>query len=103
MYACNVMTQPGETDAYTAADHLDALYRHGVRGMVDAVVVNDAPVTGDLAAAYEATGSAPVVVDEDRLQALGVRVVHADVATAEGGVVRHDSARLAETLLGLLK
>lgn len=103
VYVCNVMTQPGETDGYAAADHLDALYRHGTAGMVDAVLVNDAPVAGDLAAAYEATGSGPVAVDEDRLRALGVRVVRADLATADGGVVRHDSARLAAKLLELLK
>ena len=44
VYACNVMTEPGETDGYSAADHLEALYRHGIAGMVDVVLVNDGPV-----------------------------------------------------------
>jgi uncharacterized cofD-like protein len=103
VYVCNVMTQPGETDGYTAADHLDALYRHGMAGMIDAVLVNDAPVAAPLAESYGAAGSAPVQVDEARLRALGVKVLHADVATASGDVVRHDSVRLAEALLRLLK
>jgi hypothetical protein len=71
--------------------------------MVDAVLVNDAPVAAPLAESYGAAGSAPVQVDEARLRALGVKVLHADVATASGAVVRHDSARLAEALLRLLK
>lgn len=103
VYVCNIMTQPGETDGYTTADHLDALYRHGVAGMVDAVLVNDTPVSGALAASYEAEGAIPVRVDDERLRTLGVKVVHADVAATGGGVVRHDPGRLAEALLGLLK
>ena len=59
LYVCNVMTQSGETDGYTAADHLDALYRHGLRGAVDVVLVNDTPVSADLAASYQRLGRAP--------------------------------------------
>ncbi len=49
VYVCNVMTQPGETDGYTAADHLEALYRHGMSGLVDVVLVNETPVTAGAA------------------------------------------------------
>ncbi len=57
VYVCNVMTQPGETDGYSAADHLRAIYRHGAAGMVDDVLVNDTPATPDLAASYGAHGA----------------------------------------------
>ena len=90
VYVCNVMTQPGETDGYTAADHLDALHRHGLAGLVDVVLVNDAPVSADLVASYQRYGARPVVVDEERLREPGVKVAHAPVA-AESDVVRHDS------------
>lgn len=102
VYVCNVMTEPSETDGYTAADHLEALYRHGIAGMVDVVLVNESPVTGELAAAYERAGAAPVAVAEERLKALGVRVARAPlVRTAD--VVRHDSAELSRALLGILR
>jgi uncharacterized cofD-like protein len=102
VYVCNVMTEPGETDGYTAADHLDALHRHGLTGMIDAILVNDAPVSGELLASYGRFGARPVVVDDARLKALGVKVVHAAVA-AESGVVRHDSERLSQALLRLVR
>jgi uncharacterized cofD-like protein len=101
VYVCNVMTEPGETDGYTAADHLDALYRHGVSGMVDAVLVNESPVTGELALAYERAGARPVAVDEARLKAMGVRVARAPLAKS-GDVVRHDPTGLSEALLRIL-
>jgi len=102
VYVCNVMTQPGETDGYTAADHLDALHRHGIAGLVDVVLVNDAAVSPDLVASYQRFGARPVVVDEDRLREAGVKVTHAQVA-AESNVVRHDSERLAQALIRIVR
>ena len=100
VYVCNVMTQPGETDGFTAADHLRALYHHGMTGLIDDVVVSDTRVTGELAATYRREGAVPVAADDDALEALGVRVVHGDL-TALGDVVRHDPAGLAVALLPL--
>jgi len=102
VYVCNVMTQPGETDGYTAADHLDALYRHGLAGLIDVVLVNDPQVSPDLVASYRRFGARPVVVDEDRLRGAGVKVAHAQVA-AESDVVRHDSERLAQALIRIVR
>ena len=102
VYVCNVMTQPGETDGYTAADHLDALHRHGLTGLVDVVLVNDAAVSPELVAIYHRLGARPVVVDEDRLREAGVKVTHARVA-AESNVVRHDSERLAQALIRIVR
>ena len=102
VYVCNVMTEPGETDDYTAADHLAALYRHGLEGVVDAVLVNEAPVSDDLLAAYGRSGARPVRADVARLEGLGVKVEHAAVA-AESDVVRHDPGRLSRALLRLVR
>jgi uncharacterized cofD-like protein len=102
VYVCNVMTQPGETDGYSAADHLDALYRHGVAGMVDVILVNDSPVSPELAASYGRLGARPVTVDEARLREQGVKVAHTRVV-AESNVVRHDPARLAQALLRVVR
>jgi uncharacterized cofD-like protein len=102
VYVCNVMTQPGETDGYTVADHVEALHRHGLAGLLDVVLVNDSPVSPAVAASYERYGARPVPVDHARLEALGVKVVHARVA-AESEVVRHEPARLAQALLRILR
>jgi uncharacterized cofD-like protein len=100
VYVCNVMTQPGETDDHSAADHVRALCRHGVAGMIDVVLVNDTPVSEELAAAYRAEGATPVAVDDGELATLGVRVVHAPLAR-EGDFFRHDAVKLADAVLRL--
>ena len=102
VYVCNVMTQPGETDDHSAADHLRALFRHGAAGVIDDVLVNDTPASRELAAVYRAGGAAPVAVDDRELAALGVRVVHGRLAH-EGDYFRHDAGRLADAVLRLAR
>jgi uncharacterized cofD-like protein len=101
LFICNVMTQPGETQSYTAADHLRALERHLGSTLVDGILVNNHLPTR-LLAQYEAAGSTPVHVDRDVLQAMGVSVVTGNLLL-EGERVRHDSDKLARTVLGWLE
>lgn len=101
VYVCNVMTQPGETDGFDAADHL-ARVLEAVPGAVDVVVVHEGPLDPEAAAAYAAQGQEPVPVDEERLRALGVRIVTGDLAEA-GSVVRHSPEALAAVLLALAR
>lgn len=100
IYICNVMTQPGETDDYTAADHLIALQDHLGAEMVDYVVVNTERVPAHLLKRYEEEGSYSVKVDLDRLRTLGVEVIQAKLISHEN-YVRHDSGSLARVVMGL--
>jgi uncharacterized cofD-like protein len=100
-YVCNVMTQPGETDGFDAADHLERLLE-AVPGGVDTIVVHEGPLDPEGAAAYAAQGQEPVAVDRERLTALGVRVVAGEMAEA-GRVVRHSPEALAAVLLELVR
>jgi uncharacterized cofD-like protein len=100
-YICNVMSQPGETDGFDAADHLERVLE-AVPGGVDTIVVHDGPLDPEGAAAYAAQGQEPVTADHARLQAIGVRVVTGDLAEA-GRVVRHSPEALAEVLLELVR
>ena len=62
VHVLNLMTQPGQTDGYTARQHLEALQPYLGRP-VDAVLVNDAPLPADLLRLYEPQGGQPVVND----------------------------------------
>lgn len=101
VYVCNVMTQPGETDGYDAADHVERVLE-AVPGGLDVVVVHDGPLDPVAAATYLAQDQEPVGPATDRLEALGVRVVAADLAEA-GTVVRHAPDALARVLLDLAR
>lgn len=98
VFVCNVATQHGETDGFTAANHLDVLARHAGKGLIDAIVANN-----NIASALpEAWHSNAVTLshngDAEVLE--GVRVVEADVV-AEENRYRHDPRKLAATILRL--
>jgi uncharacterized cofD-like protein len=100
IYVCNVMTQPGETDAMTAADHVEALLENAGARVCDYVVVNDQPPS-KLLAAYAQEGQVPVAADLERIRRMGVTPVAANVIS-ETDTVRHDSERLAQVVIGVL-
>lgn len=101
VYVCNVMTQPGETDALDAAAHLERVL-DAAPGSVDVVVVHEGPLDPASVARYAAEGQEPVAVDRRALEALGVRVVAADLAESDR-VVRHAPDKLADALLPLAR
>ena len=98
IYICNVMTQPGETDGYTASMHVKAILDHAGRNAVDYVIVNSTPVPEDLKKKYAEAGAYPVIVDEDVLKALGVGVIKADLITNHDAI-HHDPKKLAESVM----
>ncbi len=99
-YVCNVMTQPGETDGFDAAAHLERVMEAS-RGAVDMIVVHEGPLDPVAAAAYAAQGQEPVRADPERLRALGVKVIARDLAE-EGRMVRHSPEALARVLTELV-
>jgi uncharacterized cofD-like protein len=94
----NLMTQPGETQDYSLADHVRAIYGHTRRKFIDWVVASNQVVSTEVARRYSARGAEPVRVDIPDLQRLGVRCL-LDNLLEEHGVVRHSSARLAQLLI----
>jgi uncharacterized cofD-like protein len=97
----NLFTQPGETDGYTAADHVRALRRH-LGDVIDVALVHRPPVPVAIARAYADEGAAPVAFDRAALEALGVVPVVLDLL-APGDVGRHDPQKLARALLAIAR
>jgi uncharacterized cofD-like protein len=98
VYIANLMTQPGETDGYSLADHVRAIYSHTRGKLFDWVVASNQPVSLEVARRYSSRGAEPVRMDIAELQRMGLRCL-LDNLLEEHGVVRHDSARLARLLI----
>lgn len=103
-YICNIMTQPGETQDFTASRHVQAIIDHTSQALIDFVVVNTGSVPPRLAQAYAAENAKPVEADTDNLRALpgAPRIVTADLVHSDH-VVRHHPGRLAELCLNTYK
>jgi len=97
IYIQNIMTQPGETDRYSAADHVQALAEHCGGVLFPNVLLNSAAPSSSILKRYDEEHAALVNVDRDRLQALGLNTVERDLL-AEDGVIRHCPDRLAKAV-----
>ena len=97
IYICNVMTQPGETDKYSASDHAKAILNHTGRGAIDYVLVNSAPIPENFC-----TGeSQPVEVDEEKINALGCGLIKEDlISDTDAG--RHDPDKLCKAVMKII-
>ncbi len=100
VFVCNMMTQPGESRGYTAADHLRAVHAHAGRRLFTHIVLNTRPLSPRLVRRYATEHAEPVKMDFDAIRALGVRPVCADLLL-EDHVIRHDPRWLAQLLLSL--
>ncbi|MGD9580991.1 MAG: uridine diphosphate-N-acetylglucosamine-binding protein YvcK [Vampirovibrionia bacterium] len=98
VYICNVMSQPGETDGFTASDHLRTIYNHAKHtNIVDTIFVND-KLKPELREKYAEDGSFPVENDFDNLRELNVDVVCKRLIEDSDGFVRHSPQRIARAI-----
>lgn len=96
-YILNVMTQPGETDHFSAWDHLKVLIDHTDPRIVDACFVNKASIPAELLSKYSAQGAEPVKLDLDVIRERGYEVIEGEFLKSNGQV-RHEASALAKLI-----
>ena len=65
VYVANVMTQEGETEGYTASDHIAAIFQHSVPGLFDLCLTNSSPIPADVAAGMPGRERSPCAMTPD--------------------------------------
>ncbi|MFH1201484.1 MAG: gluconeogenesis factor YvcK family protein [Candidatus Omnitrophota bacterium] len=98
IYVSNVMTQHGETDGYSAFDHLYALIQHTHPRIVDYCVVNGTPPPTELLYKYSQEKSFPTLADIKRIEEAGYKVIQENVISTQD-YVRHDPKKLAKVII----
>jgi uncharacterized cofD-like protein len=98
IYIQNIMTQPGETGGYTAADHIQALADHSDGVLFPNVLLNNAVPSGDMLKLYEEETASLVEIDHERLRGFGINIVERQLL-AEDRQIRHDPDLLARAVL----
>jgi uncharacterized cofD-like protein len=97
----NVMTQPGETDGMSVADHVRVLTRYAEGVRIQCVLANNVRLPEDVLRKYTEDGAAQLLpTDEDRdyLAAAGIELVEGAFIESFKGYIRHDAARVAEAI-----
>lgn len=101
IFICNLMTQPGETDNYTARQHLETTKSYAPEIHFDYVIVNDRRITKEQAQRYAQERAYQIGIDDDAIDAVldeSTQVIRTNLLE-DGEKVRHDSNLLARVVL----
>jgi len=102
IYVCNMMTQHGETDGYSASDHVRAILEHTKVNIFDACLLNSVQAPQDALERYQEEMAYPVEPDVEKLKAMGLKAVATDLLGVTD-YVRHDSSKLNKELIKLIE
>ncbi len=102
IYICNVMTQHGETDGFSASEHIKAIVEHTNKDIIDACLINNAEVPEEALSRYQGEDSFPVKADVLEIQKMGYKVSATDLLGVTD-YVRHDSTKLNKALINLIE
>jgi uncharacterized cofD-like protein len=104
IYVCNVMTEGGETDNFSASDHVGAIVKHTGPGIIDYCVANVSKIPSDLYERYKQEDKYPVEIsdrDEKWFKREKITLVKANIAGIKE-FVRHDPVKLSNAIMDIL-
>lgn len=103
MYACNMVTQPGETEKFKVSDHVNLLNQYLGKRKIDVVIANDGKIDKEMARRYESLEQKdPVKFDKKETKALVERVISDDFVTVKNNLLRHNVMKLSMHIFSYL-
>lgn len=102
MYISNIMTEFGQTDNYTLAEHIKAIQDHVGKGVFDYCLVDTGEVVPEYVRRYNKEGSEVVEANITQAASLGVKIIQKDMSCIKNDKIRHNPAMIASTIIELI-
>lgn len=103
MYACNMVTQPGETEKFKVSDHIKLLNQYLGKRKIDVVIANDGKIDEEMARRYESLEQKdPVEFDKKETKKLVKKVISDDYVAVKNNLLRHNVMKLSMHIFGYL-
>jgi len=101
IFICNLMTQPGETDGFSARKHLELVWEYAPEIDFDYVIVNNFPITEEQSVRYTSEGASQIgISDSISPQTIeNTKIVYDNLLDLDAKV-RHNPEKLAQVVLG---
>lgn len=111
VYICNIVTQPGQTDGFSASDHLDAIEHYLGQDVLDMAIINNFLPPKEIMTVYEADSARLVLPDPTLRLRKKTRIIEDNLVEnlsnqrilwEKQDLLRHDPTRLAFLLIRAL-
>ena len=95
MYICNIMSEHGETDGYQVSDCIKQINKYVDKNFIDVVLANKKIVPDNVLKFYQNEKSSQIMIDRENIQAMGVKLITADLLYIKNNQARHDYIKTA--------
>ena len=102
IYVNNIMTEPGQTDDYTVADHVKAIIEHCGDGIIDYCIYDTGEVIPEYIKKYNKEGADLVEQKLDDSALRKIKFIKKNISTIIDGKIRHDPLLVAESAITLI-
>ena len=93
LYVCNMFTQPGETDNYTASKHVNVLNSYLGKRKIEVLIANNGVIPNDFLVRYHTEEQKdPVLIDKENLK---LKLIEDDFVTIDNGTLKHDAIKVS--------
>ena len=103
IYVLNIMTQEGETENYSAYDHVKEIFAHSYDGIFNLCLYNTDEIPYEYLDHYKAEDAQPVLIDSGCFLSSRVELVGRSLIGNADGFVRHDPRKLANAIADIYK
>ena len=100
VYISNIMTEPGQTDNYSVADHINAIIEHCGQGIMDYCIYDTGEIIPEFIKKYNLEGQDIVEQDVDKVK--GVKFLQRNLSMVDSEFIRHDPNLVAASIIELI-
>ena len=100
VYISNIMTEPGQTDNYSVADHINAILEHCGQGIMDYCIYDTGEVIPEFIKKYNLEGQDIVEQDVDKVK--GIKFLQRNLSMIDSEFIRHDPNLVAASIIELI-
>lgn len=102
LYACSIMTEPGQTDNYSVADYINTIVSHCGEGIIDYCLYDTGEVVPEYIKKYNLDGAELVEQDLTGIKDKKIKFLKENMAIIKDDFVRHNSMLIADTMIELI-
>jgi uncharacterized cofD-like protein len=102
IYVSNIMTEQGETDDFSALDHIKTILHYAQHPVIDYAVLNTGKIDELRLSRYRQEQAVPVEAANQQIMELGIKVLSEDLV-AEDELAWHDTHKLAQAIIKIIQ
>ncbi len=100
VYISNIMTEPGQTDNYSVADHINAIIEHCGQGIIDYCIYDTGEIIPEFIKKYNLEGQD--LVEQDIEKVKGIKFLQRNLSMIDDAFIRHDPNLVAASVIELI-